>query len=189
MFSKAAAYLAGVKGCVLSIEADLDVVRLLQRTCRRASVEDAPMTVLPVAVSNSVGFVRFAIAVRSRSSNFIEGYGQSQTGGVVEVRTMPCYSLDSLLSYFNPPAVLKIDVEGAELDVLSGAEQLFTFIRPVIYCEVADEVSDKVTEFFSMHNYKIWDGKEFGIIDVGEIERCTPNTVAIPAEKIMYYLN
>jgi FkbM family methyltransferase len=79
LFSKAAAFHAGAAGSVLSIEADGDAVSLLNRTCRLRSPGHAEMTVLPVAVSDSVGFVRFAIAKRARASNSIEGFGSSQT--------------------------------------------------------------------------------------------------------------
>lgn len=89
LFSKAAAYRAGSEGSVLSIEADLDAVKLLNKTCLHRLPGHAAMTVLPVAIGESVGIVRFSISKRARASNSIEGYGSSQTGGVAEVRTLP----------------------------------------------------------------------------------------------------
>ena len=94
------------------------------------------MTALPVAISDSVGFVSFSIAKRARAANSIQGYGSTQTGGVSETRTLPCVTLDSLLKHFPTPDVLKIDVEGAELGVLQGGSQLIDNVRPVIYCEL-----------------------------------------------------
>lgn len=189
LFSKAAAHHSGPTGAVLSVEADFDAVTLLNRTCGIVSPTDARITVLPVAISDSDAFIRFAIAVRSRSANSIEGFGSTQTGGTAEIRTLPCVTLDNLLNHFPAPAVVKIDVEGAELSALRGAEKLLSQVRPVIYCEITSELSDQMTQLLQSHNYRLWDGSEFNGTSSKEISICTWNTVAIPVEKVSEYSN
>lgn len=184
LFSKAAAFHAGAEGRVLSIEADLDAVALLNRTCRYRLPGHADMTVLPVAISDSVGFVRFAIAMRARAANSIEGFGSTQTGGVKEIRTLPCATLDSLLAHFPAPDVLKIDVEGAELGVLRGAERVLGQSRPVIYCEVTDCTRAEVATLLQSSAYMLWDGEGFdGSSNSKRISDMTTNVVAIPQER------
>jgi len=107
LFSKAAAVRAGPNGRTVSLEADIDAVALLNCTIRLPSKDHAEMTVIPLALGKSPGFVRFAIAKRARAANAIEGHGSTQTGGTLEIRTLPCVTLDSLLDHFPPPDVLQ----------------------------------------------------------------------------------
>jgi FkbM family methyltransferase len=188
LFSRAASFHAGSEGKILSVEADSDAVALLFRTCRNIALGHAAITVLPVAVGASIGFVRFAIAKRARASNSIEGFGSTQTGGVREIRTLPSITLDHLLRHFSGPNVLKIDVEGAEVDVLEGSEKVLSEIRPLIYCEVAECSVPRVTEILMRNSYRIWDGADFESTSKKGIALCTANTVAIPSEKVDGYL-
>lgn len=54
-------------------------------------------------------------------------------GGEVECETIP---LDALLPELPVPRLVKIDVEGAETDVLAGAYRLVHEVRPVWIVEV-----------------------------------------------------
>lgn len=180
LFSKAAGFHAGTAGSVLSIEADLDAVALLNATSRLQPDAHALMTVLPVAVSDESGIVRFAIAKRARASNAIEGFGSTQTGGVSELRTLPCMTLDSLLPHFPSPDVLKIDVEGAEMRVLKGALQLLESARPRIYCEVCSRTRDDVVALLQGFGYRLWDGASYGDAGAHEVSAVTTNIVALP---------
>ncbi|MFT3755240.1 MAG: FkbM family methyltransferase [Pseudoxanthomonas sp.] len=184
LFSKAAACLAGPTGAVLSVEADLDAVRLLNRTCRKHDPAHAEMTILPVAIGEETGVIRFAIAKRARAANAIEGFGSTQMGGVLEVRTLPCFTLDDLSSHFRPPDVLKIDVEGAECLVLRGATTILRDVRPLVYCEIQSASWHEVTSLLERHDYLLRDGEGFdGGLDCPPVDQHTSNLVAIPREK------
>ncbi len=177
LFSMAACYHSGGSGTTLSIEADKDAVSLLFKTAREAG---GRLTVLPVAVSDQDGFVRFAIARRARAANAIEGYGSTQTGGVLEVRTLPAWRLDSLAKHFEKPNVLKIDVEGAELDVLRGAGNLLIESKPRIYCEVTDTTRMDVVTLLQTAGYAVCDGESFGTGNQRAVSTGTTNLVAMP---------
>jgi FkbM family methyltransferase len=185
LFSKAAAHAAGAEGVVLSIEADIDAVRLLNRTVRSPSRGHAPITVLPVAASKSSGLLRFCIAKRARSTNAIEGFGSTQTGGFKETRLVPAVTLDSLLAHFAAPNVLKIDVEGAELDVLDGARLLLKEARPAIYCEVCGRTVDEVNSTLIGMAYETFDGSGFDDPRTStRVSATTFNLVALPNEAL-----
>ena len=118
LYAAAAAGLAGRAGRIYSVEADRDAFSLLLQTAKAQPAGHAPINCLNVAVAKDCGVVNFNIAKRSRSSNFIVGFGSTQSGGVIESRLIPSLNLDVLLSAFSKPDVIKIDVEGAELVVL-----------------------------------------------------------------------
>jgi FkbM family methyltransferase len=72
-------------------------------------------------------------------------------GGV----TIPVRSLDELYPDFVGQAVLKIDVEGFEWEVLRGAEDLIARVKPDIVCEVLRRAPNiaEMTAFLARHGY------------------------------------
>ena len=78
------------------------------------------------------------------------------------------------------PSVIKIDVEGAELEVLEGARELFEACRPVVLCEVIPASAPAVTDFFVSRGYEIFDGEKHRD-DRHPLSTAPWSTVAIPA--------
>lgn len=177
LFALAARHRTGPEGTVLMMEADHDAVSLLFATARQGGNE---LTVLPIAVSQADGFIRFAIAKRARAANAIEGFGSTQTGGVLETRILPSRSLDSLLDSFPAPTVLKIDVEGAELAVLGGAIRVLSQCRPRVYCEVTGQTRGDATDLLQRLGYETFDGESFGTDQPRAVGFGTTNLVAVP---------
>lgn len=175
LFSFAAAALAGPKGSVLAFEPDRWLLRLLERSTKvngcRADVE-----LLSAAVSNADGLATFYIARRSRSTNFMQGFGTSQTGGTRGSVLVPTISLDTVLNHRQPPDFVKIDVEGAEALVLQGAGRVLDR-RPLVFCEVAGENSEEVAFMFKRFGYRLHDADEPNIPEVGTAPAAT---LAIP---------
>ena len=99
LFAVSAAGLSGRGGAVYTIEADRDVFVLLLRTAKSQPSNHAPITCLNAAISNQCGALQFNIAKRSRSANFIAGFGSTQTGGITETRLVPALTLDVLLFF------------------------------------------------------------------------------------------
>lgn len=52
-----------------------------------------------------------------------------------------CTTLDDFIANNPKPSVVKMDVEGAESEVLKGADHLFRTFRPLLLCEVHDEAN------------------------------------------------
>lgn len=76
--------------------------------------------------------------------------------------------LDELVKTFGSPALCKIDVQGAELDVLKGMAGIIEAIDLVIVeCQVIPTLKDapdasKVIEFMDAYNYGIYDIVQLG---------------------------
>ena len=157
LFTIAAAAKATSSGRVLAIEADIWLVQLLRRSAAMQDAGSAPVEILPAAVGERLEPRTLAIAERGRASNALEGYGGSQTGGVRRREQVMAVSLDWLSEFYPPPRVLKIDVEGAELEVLRGASRLLTEARPVLACEVSGQVRREVGELLRECGYTLHD--------------------------------
>ena len=74
---------------------------------------------------------------------------------------------------------LKIDVEGAEFEVLLGARHVLERDRPIVLCEIGVSVAEKVTEFLQELNYVLYDAEESGP-KREPLARATWNTIAVP---------
>ena len=80
-----------------------------------------------------------------------------------EELTVAVKTLDELLPAGRSPAVLKIDVEGGELNVLKGAERLLAEAHPTIVFEWGAEAagaygatSDDMWELLTQHGYRLF---------------------------------
>jgi FkbM family methyltransferase len=180
LFSFAAASLAGPKGLVVALEPDAWLVQLLRRSALEQPAGSAPVQVVPAAVASEVSIRTLCLATRSRAANYLAEFGTTQTGGSREQQSVVAVTLDWLMESLPAPSVVKIDVEGAELEVLEGAHRLFETVRPVVLCEVIPPSEPSVTAFFKAHNYQIFNGENS--VSMRQPLLASPwSTLAIPA--------
>ncbi len=181
LFAFAAAFAAGPSGRVLAVEADGWLAGLIERSAREAPVSHAPVEVLAAAVSDLPGTAEFCIARRGRSGNHLQSVsGSTQTGGTREVHQVAAVTPDTLLSRSPAPQVVKIDVEGAEILCLHGAARLLREVRPVLFCEVAEENAEEAGTLLHDYGYALFDAAT----PAGRrqpLERAVWNTLALPA--------
>ena len=144
LFSFAAASLGAQ---VVAVEADTWLANLIHRS---ALLNKLPVTVLPAAVSDRQGISRLYLSDQGKASNSLCGVGIAQT--VIAV------TLDSLLDHFAAPEVLKIDVEGTEYAVLSGAWKVLQ-ARPLIFCEVTGDY-EAIGKLLREANYEFYAARE-----------------------------
>jgi FkbM family methyltransferase len=177
LFSFAAAAAAGPSGQVLAVEPDAALVTLIRRSAAlnngSANGDAAPVAVLPVAIAAELSVGLFHIARRNRSTSYLDGFGTTQTVGIRSSELVPAVTLNWLATHFPPPNVIKIDVEGAEISVLSGAADILESL-PAVICEVASCNATGIAEILATHGYALYDG------DLSEHLR-VPLTVAPPA--------
>jgi len=83
--------------------------------------------------------------------------------GAPQELTVEVKTLDELLPAGTAPAVLKIDVEGGELDVLKGAERLLSEAHPTIVFEwgaaaagAYGATNDDLWELLAGHGYRLF---------------------------------
>ncbi len=158
LFSFAAAGLAGPQGRVFAIEPDTYLVGLLRRSAQLQNEHAAPVEVIPCAVSEVLSVATFNIARRARASNFLSGYGTSQTGGVRESQRALTITLDWLATQIPSPSLIKIDAEGADLRVLEGASELLRRQRPRLIFEGRQPIAEQAAAFLLPLGYTLFDG-------------------------------
>jgi FkbM family methyltransferase len=180
LFSFAAAAAAGPRGYVLAVEPDAMLVGLLRRSTA-ANQRQALVDVLPVAVAGDLGVGRFHIARRNRSTNYLDGYGTAQTGGIRSTQLVPTVTLNWLATQFPSPNLVKIDVEEAESMVLAGGSDVLR-AHPTIICEVAARNAAEIGNILTCYGYVLYNGEEPAAGRTPAIA-APPNTVAISTSR------
>ena len=132
---------------------------------------------LPAAVADDLGVARFHIARRNRATSHLDGFGTSQTGGSRATELVLTVTLDWLAARFPMPAVVKIDVEAAELKVLTGGASVLRTL-PTIICEVAARNAASAGDFLAVHGYTLYDA-ELPAAERTPEAAAFPNTLAI----------
>ncbi len=134
------------------------------------------------ALSSQILLVRKAVFSKTGSiplhpSRQDRGYGNARVSGIQVDRNalwvtgenvkeevpsggctieVPTITLDDFVRANPIPNLVKIDVEGAESDVLKGAENLFTKFKPHLICELHDSAnSDFVQDWLRSKGYAL----------------------------------
>ena len=110
------AKLVGDDGHIFAIEPALENVEHLSRNVRANNLGN--VDILPIALADHPGIATFNINESSDSFSFFE----HPNTATVSTRWVPVMSIDSIFSEASLPRLdlIKIDVEGAELEVLTG---------------------------------------------------------------------
>ncbi len=141
---------------IVALEADPFLVTMLQDSTALNGVD---IKIVAAAAFSRNSLAEFSIAKYGRASNHLTvAGGRSQTGGERARLLVPTISLDSLLEQFHPPTFLKIDVEGAEVEVLKGAARVLGEFKPVIYYEAENATADECSWLLQEAGYNVSKG-------------------------------
>jgi FkbM family methyltransferase len=151
-FSLLAARLVGASGQVFSFEPDPEIAGRLRRNITKNGFINA--TVVEAGIWSMTGAVNFVAADLSSPDR---GVGKFAAGEGAAVGTPTrCVALDDFVRGAPTPDVIKCDVEGAEIEVFRGAENLLQARHPLILCEMHSDASDKfLREYFGRFGYSL----------------------------------
>lgn len=157
VYSLVASRLVGPKGRVVAFEPDPLNAQLIREHAARNGLSN--ITMAQMAVWRSEGEVRFRRGGGQRTRK------SSRRGAVVdsglaigsgEIISVQAVSLDRFAGGNYSPEVIKIDVEGAEYEVLRGATGLLATAKPTLICEVhTAEAAAFIKEFLAARDYSI----------------------------------
>jgi FkbM family methyltransferase len=124
-----AARIVGPGGRGVAVEPDPDCAAAIRTN---AGLNGLDMVDVVEAAAAERSGVAELVVVRDRLWTRLASVGDHHEGEArVEVRTLALDDLDR-----PPPALVKIDVEGAELDVIAGMTRLLREARPIVVCEM-----------------------------------------------------
>lgn len=129
---------------ITAIEANPQQADVLERTLQRNGLA---VPVVRSALSDERGSVRMSVAGGHSSIEPGQWTGGDET---IEV---PSVTFDELVS--EPPDLVKIDVEGAELRVLRGMSRTLSQRLTTVFCEVKPANQPAVTSLIADHGYAI----------------------------------
>ncbi|HXT16804.1 MAG TPA: FkbM family methyltransferase [Gemmatimonadaceae bacterium] len=133
-FTLIAARLVGPKGCVIAVEASSDNASRIRANAHANGFMH--VTVRSEAAAASDGTAEFLVSADPTLGRLASI--SPTTNMQIGVTRVPTRALDSLFAegVLAPPNLMKIDVEGAEVDVLEGARRLIASARPVLLVEL-----------------------------------------------------
>jgi FkbM family methyltransferase len=144
-----------------TFEPDPDYVALLHQTLGQSGAQQ--VRVHPLAISDTSGLVTFKRDLLSGSTGFLVGSRQplagapdlAGTAGFIEVLAS---TIDAETDRLGVPDLIKIDVEGAELNVLQGGKGTLKEHMPIIVLECTEQHED-VRRFLEELGYEIRDAE------------------------------
>lgn len=120
--------------------------------------EQSQVTVIQAAVADRPGRDRLLLEGESSLHFRLSSSLSAQDNSTSDSISVEVISLDEFVARegIRPPSLVKIDVEGAEVDVLKGMRQTIETHRPTVLCEVhwiRDEMIALVDEVFTPLGY------------------------------------
>jgi FkbM family methyltransferase len=123
----------GPGGRVIAIEPEKRNLETLRRRVARAGL-DAAVECVPAAAADHSGELRLELNPTHPGDHRIAAEGEPIRAVTIDDLT----AVDS-----RPVSLVKIDVQGAEMMVLSGARRMLAAHRPVLFIEVDDEALEQ----------------------------------------------
>jgi FkbM family methyltransferase len=119
---------------LIAFEPESENAAALARHARLNGLQDR-IRIVPKAVFSYTGEVVLEPPAQSGAHGNARANPESMLPMTVRV---PCTTLDDFTALNPAPGLVKMDVEGGESDVLTGADRTFRVFRPVLLCEIHD---------------------------------------------------
>lgn len=151
-FSLLASKLVGTQGKVMAFEPMPENYSRLQRNVRANGIEN--LNIFHLAISDHNGQIKFSNTDDSFANSYLNVGDKS--GVLVDTVSLDSFAQEEKNT---PPDFIKIDVEGAELDVLKGAKNLIHTYKPLIHLSTHDihlkGVDKQCRSIMDTYNYKM----------------------------------
>lgn len=157
-FALVMAVTVGEEGRVVCFEPDPAALAGFHRNVERNSGPiAAPIEIEAVAVGAQMGLARFAPGVHTTR-------GQLSDSGRLDVQLT---TLDETIQWYGRPRLVKVDVEGGEVDVLQGAEGLLGERVTTFVIEAhSDDLAAQATAMLERHAYTVERYREPGRAEI-----------------------
>ena len=152
---------------ILAFEPDPKNIKLLEKTLSGANLQN--LEICKCALSNQVGEISFfqdkltsaTGCVAGKDKPWVEKYLNSSANEI----TVQTKTLDSVVVEDKTPSLIKIDVEGHEVEVLQGGTNTLTKVKPLLIIESFPPNQLTVLTFLDEIGYKSLDADRHTSID------------------------
>lgn len=129
LFSSVCSQLAGPEGKIVCFEPTPETFKLLQQTLGLNQCSN--VTAVQAAVSDKEGMATFYVSETAGCNS--NSLVKNKLGGTSQAYDVRLMTLDGITAdYLLKPSLVKIDAEGAELDVLKGGVTTFKKYKPIL---------------------------------------------------------
>lgn len=149
----------GAEGHVFAVEPEPENLVMLRHNLE--SNRCGNVTVCDCAVGAGEGIAQFSLDAATGATGHL---GRSATAGEVAVGTGKVQlietrvaTIDGLVEQHAAPRVMKMDIEGGELDALEGAMRTLSEHRPVVVSELTGDHGPAAVAFLGRLGYRMWD--------------------------------
>lgn len=154
----------------LAFEANPDTFLRLEKT-----VQNLPVKPYCIALSDQEGQMEF---VGGTASGVFTAIDYASSYNNQEITTVACQRLDSF-DLSGVSMILKIDVEGQEMAVLSGAKKFFEEERvKAVYLD-GYQHKDEVEDFLKKYDFSFFDGRSLHSLESGDFSLLAIHTAHI----------
>jgi FkbM family methyltransferase len=155
------ASLVGQSGLVVAVEPNPENIKLLEAS-RRVNGFDHVL-IIQAAAGRRTGL----LALNVSYSNGMTTELPDDVGGLFEARPVPCFALDDIHTTERRIDLIKIDVEGAELNALVGLSETIDRDRPVIVSEFSPATLPGISRCSGPEylHFLIAEGYRIGVIE------------------------
>ena len=144
---------------ISAFEPDPKNIKLLEQTIHESNLQY--LTISKCALSDHIGKVSFfqdsltsaTGCVAGKDKPWVEKYLNSSANEI----TVQTKTLDSVVIEDKTPSLIKIDVEGHEVDVLQGGRNTITNIKPILIIESFPPKQSTVLSILQEFGYKLMD--------------------------------
>jgi FkbM family methyltransferase len=175
--------LVGPSGRVLAFEPEPENLALLRANLAANGAHN--VAVVPCAAGAGPGRAVFSL---DRATGATGHLGGEPTAGELAVGTGKVRLIETRVDTIDrvaarerlEPDVIKMDIEGGELQALTGAAETLRRHRPIVLCELSGDSGAGAVRLLAGHGYAMWDLETGRAVNRGD---CPFMVAAVPAER------
>jgi len=169
IYSLAFAQLIGSSGKVIAVEPFSEMNNYFKHNIKINNFQN--IEILEKVISDKIGYEEIDFGSGIVSASIVRNFKNSIKQKVESI------TIDEVCKNLNKLNFIKIDIEGAELKALKGAEQVLNNFKPKLSLEVDQHSFDHINSFLKKYGYKpfVFEGQH--LVEINKISKEYPTMI------------